>query len=82
MAMQCHEVQIEDLRHHPIESIKALRRTLCDGAKVKRDPKRDGFYEIDDGRSVYYIHVTPMGKVLLLATWPSEAALETANRAA
>lgn len=69
------ELQIEDLRNHPIETVKILRDLLLNGSRVTPDPKRSGFYEVEDTSTVYYIHVSPStGKVLLLATWPSEAA--------
>jgi hypothetical protein len=69
------ELQIEDLRNHPIERVKMLRDLLLNGSRVTPDPKRSGFYEVEDASTVYYIHVSPItGKVLLLATWPSESA--------
>jgi len=70
------ELQIEDLRNHPSETVLSLREVLESGAEVTPDPKRPGFYEVEDGARVYYICVTPpMGKILLLATWPSEHTL-------
>jgi len=69
------ELQIEDVRNHPIETVKMLRDLLLNGSRVTPDPKRSGFYEVEDAWTVYYIHMSPItGKVLLLATWPSEAA--------
>jgi len=69
-----HELQIEDLRNHPLKTVKILRDLLSSGARVTPDPKRAGFYELEDAGTVYYIHVTPAtGKILLIATWPSEA---------
>lgn len=78
------EMQIEDLRNHPAETLKMLRYLLFSGAKVTPDPKRADFYELEDAETVYYIHISPIsGKILLLATWPSEAALaEAATEAA
>jgi hypothetical protein len=38
------------------------------------DPHRQGFFEVQNGTSVYYIHLSPVsGKVMLLATWLKEA---------
>ncbi|MFY9752497.1 MAG: hypothetical protein WAJ92_07660 [Candidatus Acidiferrales bacterium] len=70
------DLQIEDLRNHPAEMVLALRRLLTGGAKVTADPKRPGFYEIESGGVVYYVHESlSSGKILLLATWPAEAAM-------
>ena len=69
------EMEIEDLRHHSTETINMLRDLLLGGACVRPDPKRAGFYELEHGSTVYYIHLSPVtGKILLLATWPSAAA--------
>jgi hypothetical protein len=77
------EMQIEDLRNHPIETVNMLRDLLSNGARVTPDPKRPGFYELEDASTVYYIHVSPStGKILLLATWPSDAARSDADAAA
>lgn len=77
------EVQIEDLRNHSPETVMTLRRMLSCGAKVTPDPKRAGFYEVESRRAVYYIYAPSLnGKVLLLATWPSESALAHSSVAA
>jgi len=80
MVMRCgHELQIEDVRNHPVETVLMLRNLLAEGAVVRRDPKRSEFYEVESDSVVYYIHVSPVtGKVLLLATWPTEGVLEGA----
>lgn len=66
---------IEDLRKHPEESVEALRHLLACGATAKRDPRRENFFEVENGARVYYIHISPItGKVMLLATWRTEAA--------
>jgi len=65
------EVQIEDPRDHPAETVAALRDILSRGARGIQDPKRRGFYEVQSDSLVYYIYVSPVnGSVLLLATWP------------
>ncbi len=67
------EIQIEDLRHHPAETVNILRDLLLRGATAMPDPKRADFYELEHASTVYYIHVSPItGKILLLATWPAE----------
>jgi hypothetical protein len=77
------QMQIEDVRNHPVEIVTMLRNLLFSGTQVTPDPKRADFYEIEDAGLVYYIHISPIsGKILLLATWPSEAALAAASHEA
>jgi hypothetical protein len=77
------EMQIEDVRNHPAETVQMLRSLLFSGAQVTPDPKRADFYELEDAGVVYYIHISQFsGKILLLATWPSEAALAAASHEA
>ena len=77
------EMQIEDVRNHPVETVTMLRNLLFSGTQVTPDPKRADFYELEDAGVVYYIHISPIsGKILLLATWPSEAALAPASHEA
>ena len=64
--------QIEDLRHHPAENVSSLRELLLRGAEAHPDPHRSRFYEVDGGPRVFYIHISPGGKVLLLAVWAKE----------
>lgn len=74
---QGRNLQIEDLRNHPTETILSLREVLESGAEVTPDPRRAGYFEVEDGARVYYINVArPSGKILLLATWPSQPAKE------
>jgi hypothetical protein len=65
--------RIEDLRNHSAESIKTLRTLLQTGAPARRDPRRRDFYEVDNCSRVFYIHITPRGKVWLLAIWAKES---------
>jgi hypothetical protein len=64
--------RIEDLRDHPPESVEKLRGLLRAGAPARPDPRRRDFYEVDDSGRVFYIHITPRGRVLLLAIWLKE----------
>ena len=66
--------RIEDLRNHSAESIKTLRTLLQTGAPARRDPRRRDFYEVDNCSRVFYIHITPRGKVWLLAIWAKDSA--------
>jgi hypothetical protein len=71
------ELQIEDLRNHSPEMVNTLRILMERGAGATPDPKRPDFFEVESESLVYYIHVSPTsGKILLLATWPTESALD------
>jgi hypothetical protein len=66
-------LNIENLRNHPAEAVERLRRLLTSGAPARREAYRPGFFEVEDGDRVFYIHISPVsGKVLLLATWVRE----------
>jgi hypothetical protein len=65
-------VRLEDLRDHPPEAVEKLRALLAVGIEARVDPRRKDFYELEDGSQVFYIHVCPNGKVLLLAIWQRE----------
>ena len=66
---------IDNLRHYPEETVAKLRSLLAAGALAQADPHRQNFYELDNGTRVYYVHVTPdQRKVLLLATWRKDSA--------
>ena len=66
--------KIEDLRNHSADSIKALHTLLQAGAPARQDPRRPNFYEVDNCSRVFYIHITPKGKVWLLAIWTQDSA--------
>jgi hypothetical protein len=76
-------MQIEDLRDHPRELIAELSDLLASGAPAIPDPKHPELYEMKSDAQVFYVHISPVtGKVLLVATWPSEGVLERAHAAA
>ena len=77
------KVQIEDPRNHSPEAVLTLKRLLACGAKVSPNPKRAGFYEVEGRSTVYYVYAPSLnGKVVLLATWPSEDSLAETYAAA
>ncbi len=68
---------IENLGKYPAETVENLRQLLAKGAPAKPDSHRKDFYELQNGKSVYWIHISPVnGHVVLLAIWqkPSLAA--------
>ena len=68
---------IENLGKYSPESVEKLRQLLANGAPAVPDSHRKDFYELQNGKSVYWIHISPVnGHVVLLAIWqkPSLAA--------
>ena len=64
---------IEDLRDHPPEIVEKLRNLLRAGVHAHPDPRRHDFYEVENGKVVFYIHVAPASaKVHLLAAWSKD----------
>ena len=68
---------IEDLGYHTSEQMETLRGLLAAGAPAQADTRRKGFYEVENCTRVFYIHLSPNGKVLLLAVW-SKVGVEAA----
>jgi hypothetical protein len=73
---------IDNLRRYPAETVEKLRTLLTTGVPAIPDPRRQGFYDLRDGHQVYFIHLSPTGRVLFLATWPEERAVEQSRRLA
>ena len=67
---------IDNLRNYPSETVAKLLELLVAGAKAHPDPRRKNFYDVENGSRVFFIHITPNRKVLLLATWLKPAAQE------
>jgi len=64
---------IDNPRRFPREVVEELRRLLTKGAPAVADLRRKGFYDVEDGERVFYVHIAPNGTVWLLATWLKEA---------
>ena len=69
--------RIDNLRRYPFETVEALRHALVAGAIAAADPRRKDFNDLDAGERAFYIHVSPTGTVLLLASWRKEPAGQT-----
>ncbi|HKS95607.1 MAG TPA: hypothetical protein VJV74_05670 [Terriglobia bacterium] len=68
------KLTIENLRHYPSDVVEKLRGLLVAGVNARPDPRRKGFYDVEDGARVFFIHISPVsGNVMLLATWCEEA---------
>jgi hypothetical protein len=74
------KLTIENLRHYPSEVVEKLRGLLATGVEARPDPRRKGFYDVEDGARTFFIHISPVsGNVMLLATWCEEAAAAAAS---
>ena len=61
--------RIDNLRRYPSDTGEALRSALMAGVIAAADPHRKNFYDFEAGDSIFYIHLSPTGTVLLLACW-------------
>ena len=64
--------KIDNLRNYPADIVEKLRELLAAGAQAYPDPHRREFYDVANGSRMFYIHLSPTGKVWLLATWLKE----------
>lgn len=67
------EPVIDNLRQYPSDIVSKLRELLLAGAEAYADPHRKEFYDVANGSRMFFIHIAPSGKVLLLATWQKPA---------
>ena len=61
---------VDNLRNYPAEIIKELEELLLSGGSALPDPKRKGFYDLENHERTFFIQISSItGKVVLLATW-------------
>ena len=61
---------VDNPRNYPAEIIKELEDLLLWGGSAVPDPKRKGFYDLENYKHTFYIQISSVtGKVVLLATW-------------
>jgi hypothetical protein len=61
---------VDNLRNYPAEIIKGLEELLLSGGSALPDPKRKGFYDLENHERTFFIHISSIpGRVVLLATW-------------
>ena len=87
MVLQMNEhTRIENPRKYNADVVNDLRNLLTEGGCAERDPRRENFYELENGGNTFYIHISPItGDVMLLAKWlssPKEACTSAADLAA
>ena len=73
MVLQVEEKRlvVEDVRNHPTGAVDALRALLTEGVVAQPDPHRKNYFEVENGSKVYFVHVAPVTrKVMLLGMWP------------
>ena len=73
--------RIDNLRNYPSEIVEKLRALLSAGAVAYPDPRRDAFYDVENGSRMFYVHLRPSGKVWLLASWQKPAPVLVENPA-
>jgi hypothetical protein len=62
--------RIENPREYVAHAVDHLRHLLTAGGSAERDPHRENFYQLEDDKSTYYIHISPItGNIVLLAKW-------------
>jgi hypothetical protein len=79
------QTKFENPRGYIAKVVDELRNLLTAGARARRDPSRENFYELENANNVFYIHISPVtGNVVLLAKWPGQTqeAKEKARNAA
>ena len=61
---------VDNLRNYPLEIVKGLEELLLSGGSALPDPKRKGFYDLENHERTFFIQISPLtGRVVLLATW-------------
>src|SRR5712664_3364905 len=65
---------VDNLRNYPAEIIKEPEELLLSGGSALPDPKREGFYDLENYERTFFIQISSItGKVVLLATWRKSA---------
>jgi hypothetical protein len=69
---------VDNLRNYSAEIIRELEKLLLLGGSALPDPKRKGFYDLENEERTFFINISSVtGKVMLLATWlRAECAVE------
>jgi hypothetical protein len=61
---------VDNPRNYPAEIIKELEELLLSGGSALPDPKRKGFYDLENYERRFFIQISSItGKLVLLATW-------------
>jgi hypothetical protein len=80
MLRMTNNLTIKSPRARPVEMVRELQSLLTDGAEARPDSGRRNFYEVNGGRQVFYIYVSPATRhVTLLAVWDNSRQSATAS---
>jgi hypothetical protein len=61
---------VDNPRNYPAEIIKELEESLLSGGSASPDPKRKGFYDLENHGRIFFIQISSItGKVALVAAW-------------
>jgi hypothetical protein len=61
---------VDNSRNYPPETIEELEQLLLAGGSASPDPRRKGFYDLENQKRTFFIHISPItGRVVLLAAW-------------
>jgi hypothetical protein len=61
---------VDNPRNYPAKIVKELEEALLSGGSASPDPKRKGFYDLENHRRIFFIQISSVtGKVALVATW-------------
>jgi hypothetical protein len=61
---------VDNLRNYPADNVKELEALLLSGGSALPDPKRKGFYDLENHERIFFIQISSItGRVVLLATW-------------
>ena len=67
---------IDNLNGYPPEVVEQLEGLLELGVEACLDRARKNFFQVDHAGRVFFFHAFPaVGKVMLLASWPTPPAL-------
>jgi hypothetical protein len=71
MLLQIDDLQgVCNLRNYPAEIVKELEDLLQSGGSALPDPKRKGFYDLQNDKRTFFIYISPVtSKAMLLASW-------------
>src|SRR5579862_334244 len=61
---------VDNPRNYPEAIVKELEELLLSGVAASPDPKRKGFYDLENERRTFFVQISPTtGRAVLLATW-------------
>ena len=60
---------VDNPQNYPLEIVNKLEKLLLSGVLASPDPKRKGFYDVENDKRTFFIYISPIsGRAMLLAT--------------